>query len=77
MGLSAEGGVHVRLAEGWFSEFRAEAGYAFAKSRLRSPSSNAGEPLAPVLDTLFNWDAEAVTLESGVALGWERIATPA
>lgn len=74
-GLALEGGVHLDLRDGWFSELRGEVGYAFAKSRLRDAfSSSGGEPPPILTSPLFTWDAEAVTLESGAAVGWRRIA---
>jgi hypothetical protein len=72
-GLAIEGGMNVLLDGGWFSELRGEIGYAFAKSRLRDSSSNAGGAPSIVNSPLFTWDAEALTLESGFALGWKRV----
>ncbi len=72
-GLAIEGGTRVRFGSGWFSEIRGEVSYSFVENRLEYPSPELAETLAPLLDgVLFNWEAEAVTLEAGLGIGWER-----
>jgi len=72
-GLAIEGGARVRFGSGWFSEIRGEVSYSFAENRLQYPDADLAEILGPLIDgVLFNWEAEAVTLEAGLGIGWER-----
>lgn len=71
-GLAIEGGALVQLGAGWFGKLRGEATYSFAENRLRYADSELAVILGPLLDgVLFNWQAEALTLEAGLGLGWE------
>jgi hypothetical protein len=68
-GFMVEGGARYLIDGPWFIEFRGEVGYSFADNRLEYPPG-AGN-LAPAWDgVLFNWDAEAVSLEGRVVIGW-------
>jgi hypothetical protein len=72
-GIAVRGGGRFRFASGWFAVVRAQVSYDFAESRLRYPDPETAEILGPLIDgVLFNWQAEAVTLEGGVGLGWEH-----
>lgn len=72
-GLAVEGGARRHLAGGWFGEVRGAATYSFARNRLRYPDAATAALLGPILDgVLFNWDAEALSLEASALLGWER-----
>lgn len=72
-GLAVNGGARVVLSDGWYGELRGVASYSFAESDLRYPDAETADLLGPLIDgVLFNWEAEAVTLEAGIDLGWER-----
>ena len=70
--LAIEGGALVQLGAGWFGKLRGETTYSFIENQLRYADSELAAILGPPLDgVLFNWEAEALTLEAGLGLGWE------
>jgi hypothetical protein len=76
-GVAIEGGALVRLGArlgaGWFGKLRGETTYSFIDNQLRYADSELAAILGPAFDgVLFNWEAEALTLEAGLGLGWER-----
>jgi hypothetical protein len=72
-GLAIEGGARARFDGGWFGEFWGETSYSFVENRLRYVDSELAVTLGPLLDgVFFNWEAEAMTFEAGLGLGWEH-----
>ena len=72
-GVAVEGGTRLRFGDGWFGQIRGEAAYDFADNHLVYPDAAIEAVLGPQVDgILVNWQVEALTLEAGMAIGWQR-----
>jgi hypothetical protein len=71
-GIEIEGGMRMFFGRGWFGEIGSAVSYSSVKNRLRYPNPGIADSLGPLIDgVFFNWDAEVITLQGRLVLGWE------